>query len=67
MRVGFGLGSNLGDKPDNIREALRLIEARGVARLDGGLAHLSHAALGRSRSGRFRQRLRHRRDGACTL
>ena len=34
MRVGFGLGSNLGDKPANIREALRLIEARGLARLD---------------------------------
>lgn len=34
MRVGFGLGSNLGDKPANIREALRLIEARQLARLD---------------------------------
>lgn len=33
-RVGFGLGSNLGDRPGNIREALRLIEERGVARLD---------------------------------
>jgi 2-amino-4-hydroxy-6-hydroxymethyldihydropteridine diphosphokinase len=33
MRVGLGLGSNLGDKPGNIREALRLIEQRGVARL----------------------------------
>ena len=33
MRVGFGLGSNIGDKPANIREALRLIEARQVARL----------------------------------
>lgn len=33
-RVGFGLGSNLGDKPANIREALQLIGARGVARLD---------------------------------
>jgi 2-amino-4-hydroxy-6-hydroxymethyldihydropteridine diphosphokinase len=32
-RVGFGLGSNLGDKPANIREALRLLEERGVARL----------------------------------
>lgn len=32
-RVGLGLGSNLGDKPGNIREALRLIEQRGVARL----------------------------------
>jgi 2-amino-4-hydroxy-6-hydroxymethyldihydropteridine diphosphokinase len=33
MRVGFGLGSNIGDKPANIREALRMIEARQVARL----------------------------------
>lgn len=33
MRVGFGLGSNIGDKPANIREALRLIAARGVAEL----------------------------------
>jgi 2-amino-4-hydroxy-6-hydroxymethyldihydropteridine diphosphokinase len=33
-RVGFGLGSNIGDKPANIREALRLLRARGVARLD---------------------------------
>ena len=33
MRVGFGLGSNIGEKPGNIREALRLIETRGVARL----------------------------------
>lgn len=33
MRVGFGLGSNIGDKPENIHEALKLIEARGVARL----------------------------------
>jgi 2-amino-4-hydroxy-6-hydroxymethyldihydropteridine diphosphokinase len=33
MRVGFGLGSNLGDKPGNIREAINLLEARGVARL----------------------------------
>jgi len=33
MRVGFGLGSNIGDKPANIREALRLLEERGVARL----------------------------------
>ncbi len=32
-RVGFGLGSNLGDKPANIREALRLIEQRNIARL----------------------------------
>lgn len=34
MRVGFGLGSNIGDKPGNIREALALIETRGLARLD---------------------------------
>jgi 2-amino-4-hydroxy-6-hydroxymethyldihydropteridine diphosphokinase len=33
MRVGFGLGSNIGDKPANIREALQLLEERGVARL----------------------------------
>ncbi len=33
MRVGFGLGSNIGDKPENIRKALRLLEERGVARL----------------------------------
>ena len=32
-RVGLGFGSNLGDKPGNIREALRLIAERGVARL----------------------------------
>jgi 2-amino-4-hydroxy-6-hydroxymethyldihydropteridine diphosphokinase len=33
MRVGFGLGSNIGDKPDNIRKALKLLEDLGVARL----------------------------------
>lgn len=33
MRVGFGLGGNIGDKTGNIREALRLIESRGLARL----------------------------------
>lgn len=33
MRVGFGLGSNIGDKPGNIRKALDLIESRGIARL----------------------------------
>ncbi len=33
MRVGFGLGSNIGDKPENIRKALKLLEERGVARL----------------------------------
>jgi 2-amino-4-hydroxy-6-hydroxymethyldihydropteridine diphosphokinase len=33
MRVGFGLGSNIGDKPENIRKALNLLEARGIARL----------------------------------
>jgi 2-amino-4-hydroxy-6-hydroxymethyldihydropteridine diphosphokinase len=33
MRVGFGLGSNIGDKPENIKKALALIEALGIARL----------------------------------
>ncbi len=33
MRVGFGLGSNIGDKPGNIRKALNLLEMREVARL----------------------------------
>lgn len=33
MRAGFGLGSNIGDKPGNIRRALALLEERGVARL----------------------------------
>jgi 2-amino-4-hydroxy-6-hydroxymethyldihydropteridine diphosphokinase len=33
MRVGFGLGSNIGDKPVNIHKALKLIEERGIARL----------------------------------
>ncbi|HEY8161916.1 MAG: 2-amino-4-hydroxy-6-hydroxymethyldihydropteridine diphosphokinase [Methylocystis sp.] len=33
MRVGFGLGSNIGDKPGNIRKALDLIETREIARL----------------------------------
>jgi len=33
MRVGFGLGSNIGDKPANIREALRMLEAREITRL----------------------------------
>ncbi len=33
MRVGFGLGSNMGDKPANIARALALLEERGVARL----------------------------------
>jgi 2-amino-4-hydroxy-6-hydroxymethyldihydropteridine diphosphokinase len=33
MRVGFGLGSNIGDKPANIAQALKLIEERKVARL----------------------------------
>jgi len=31
--VGFGLGSNIGDAPANLREALRLIAARRVATL----------------------------------
>jgi len=34
MRVGFGLGSNIGDKPANIRAALRLVEERRIARLE---------------------------------
>jgi 2-amino-4-hydroxy-6-hydroxymethyldihydropteridine diphosphokinase len=34
IRVGFGLGSNLGDRPANIRAALALIGERGIARLD---------------------------------
>ncbi len=33
MRVGFGLGSNIGDKPANIRKALEILAERGVARL----------------------------------
>ncbi|PPD43485.1 MAG: 2-amino-4-hydroxy-6-hydroxymethyldihydropteridine diphosphokinase [Methylocystis sp.] len=33
MRAGFGFGSNIGDKPGNIRKALRLVETRGIARL----------------------------------
>jgi 2-amino-4-hydroxy-6-hydroxymethyldihydropteridine diphosphokinase len=33
-RVGFGLGSNIGDKPANIQKALRLIDERRIARLD---------------------------------
>lgn len=33
-RVGFGFGSNLGDKPANIRRAVALVEERGIARLD---------------------------------
>jgi len=34
MQVGFGLGSNLGDKRANLEKALELIESRGVARLE---------------------------------
>lgn len=33
MRVGFGLGSNIGDKPENIRKALKLLEERRIAAL----------------------------------
>jgi 2-amino-4-hydroxy-6-hydroxymethyldihydropteridine diphosphokinase len=33
IAIGFGLGSNIGDKPANIRKALALIEERGLARL----------------------------------
>jgi 2-amino-4-hydroxy-6-hydroxymethyldihydropteridine diphosphokinase len=32
--VGFGLGSNIGDKPGNIRTALKLIEERHIALLE---------------------------------
>lgn len=33
IEIGLGLGSNIGDKPANIRRALALIEARGIAQL----------------------------------
>ncbi len=33
VEIGLGLGSNIGDKPANIRKALALLESRGVARL----------------------------------
>jgi 2-amino-4-hydroxy-6-hydroxymethyldihydropteridine diphosphokinase len=33
MRVGFGLGSNIGDKPAHIRKALDLLESREIAKL----------------------------------
>ncbi|WP_159732413.1 2-amino-4-hydroxy-6-hydroxymethyldihydropteridine diphosphokinase [Methylosinus sp. Ce-a6] len=33
-RVGFGFGSNLGDKPGNIRRAVALVGERDIARLD---------------------------------
>lgn len=33
VEIGVGLGSNIGDKPANIRKALALLEARGVAAL----------------------------------
>ncbi|MGO9133949.1 MAG: 2-amino-4-hydroxy-6-hydroxymethyldihydropteridine diphosphokinase [Methylovirgula sp.] len=33
VEIGFGLGSNIGDKPANIRKALALLESRGVAKL----------------------------------
>lgn len=32
-RIGLGLGSNIGDRPGNIRRALALVEERGIARL----------------------------------
>jgi 2-amino-4-hydroxy-6-hydroxymethyldihydropteridine diphosphokinase len=32
-RAGLGLGSNIGDKPENIRRALALLEERGILRL----------------------------------
>jgi len=31
--IGLGLGSNIGDKPGNIRRALALLEERGIIRL----------------------------------
>jgi len=31
--IGLGLGSNIGEKPGNIRRALTLLEERGIARL----------------------------------
>jgi len=31
--IGLGLGSNIGDKPNNIRRALSLLEERGILRL----------------------------------
>lgn len=31
--AGLGLGSNIGDKPANIRRALELLESRGIIRL----------------------------------
>jgi 2-amino-4-hydroxy-6-hydroxymethyldihydropteridine diphosphokinase len=33
MRVGFGLGSNMGDKPANIARALAMLEEREAAQL----------------------------------
>ncbi|HEY5226555.1 MAG TPA: 2-amino-4-hydroxy-6-hydroxymethyldihydropteridine diphosphokinase [Methylovirgula sp.] len=33
VAIGFGLGSNIGDKPANIRQALALLGERGVATL----------------------------------
>lgn len=32
VEVGFGLGSNVGNKADNVLRALRLLEAAGIAR-----------------------------------
>ncbi len=31
--IGLGLGSNIGDKPANVRRALALLEERGIVRL----------------------------------
>jgi len=31
--IGLGLGSNIGDKPGNIRKALALLQERGIARI----------------------------------
>jgi 2-amino-4-hydroxy-6-hydroxymethyldihydropteridine diphosphokinase len=34
VRVGFGLGSNIGDRPDNIHRALRMLSERYIAQLE---------------------------------
>ncbi len=47
-QVGFGRTLNMGDKPGNIREALRLLGEREVALIrHRALAHLSHTPVGR--------------------
>lgn len=47
MRVGFGLGSNLGDKLDNINKAIALLKQRGVAKLTI-VSRIYRTALGRA-------------------